>query len=81
MALLNVKIEESWKEVLKEEFTKPYFKGIVEHIKIEKAQSKTIFPPGSLIFHAFEATPFNQVNRNKKYSHNNQCGCRHPLIA
>jgi uracil-DNA glycosylase len=56
-----VKIEESWKKVLKEEFTKPYFKGIVEHIKIEKAQSKTIFPPGSLIFHAFEATPFNQV--------------------
>lgn len=58
---MDVKIEASWKEVLKDEFKKPYFKQITEHLKTEKAQSKTIFPAGSNIFHAFEATPFEQV--------------------
>ncbi len=58
---MNVKIEGSWKEVLKDEFKKPYFKQIAEHLKTEKDQGKTIYPPGSLIFHAFEATPFNNV--------------------
>jgi uracil-DNA glycosylase len=58
---MNVKIEGSWKEVLKDEFKKPYFKQIAEHLKTEKDQGKTIYPPGSWIFHAFEATPFKQV--------------------
>ncbi len=58
---MNVKIEESWKEILKDEFKKPYFKQITEHLKTEKEQGKVIYPPGSLIFHAFEATPFNKV--------------------
>lgn len=58
---MDVKIEASWKEVLKDEFKKPYFKEITEHLKTEKAQGKTIFPAGSNIFHAFEATPFEQV--------------------
>lgn len=58
---MNVKMEASWKEVLKDEFTKPYFKQITEHLKTEKEQGKTIYPPGSLIFHAFEATPFDKV--------------------
>jgi uracil-DNA glycosylase len=58
---MDVKIEKSWKIILKEEFLKPYFHDIVNHIKTEKEQGKTIYPPGSLIFHAFEATPFDQV--------------------
>jgi uracil-DNA glycosylase len=58
---MNVKMEESWKEVMEEEFKKPYFKGIVDHLKTEKEQGKTIYPPGPLIFHAFEATPFKEV--------------------
>lgn len=58
---MNVKIEASWKEVLEDEFKKPYFKQITEHIKTEKAQGKTIYPPGSLLFNAFEKTPFDQV--------------------
>ncbi|ANE49157.1 uracil-DNA glycosylase [Flavisolibacter tropicus] len=58
---MAVKIEESWKEELKDEFKKPYFKQIVEHIKTEKEQGKTIYPPGSLIFHAFDATPIDHV--------------------
>lgn len=58
---MNVKIEESWKEVLHDEFSKPYFKQIAEHLKTEKEQGKTIYPPGPLIFNAFAQTPFRQV--------------------
>src|SRR5688572_17134053 len=58
---MDVKIEPSWKAVLKEEFAQPYFQQIVNHIKIEKAQGKIIYPPGSQIFNAFNTTPFNRV--------------------
>lgn len=58
---MNVKIEESWKKVLHQEFDKPYFKNITDHLKTEKAQGKVIYPPGSLIFNAFSQTPFDQV--------------------
>jgi uracil-DNA glycosylase len=56
---MDVKIEESWKKVLKSEFSKPNFQQAVTFIKVEKAQGKTIFPPGSLIFNAFDKTPFD----------------------
>jgi uracil-DNA glycosylase len=58
---MDVKIEASWKEILKDEFKKPYFLQISEHLKTEKKQGKTIYPPGPLIFNAFEKTPFDQV--------------------
>lgn len=58
---MDVKIEESWKHELKSEFTKPYFEQITAFLKIEKAQDKIIYPPGSLIFNAFEKTPFPKV--------------------
>lgn len=58
---MNVKIEASWKEALANEFKKPYFKQITEHLKTEKEQGKTIYPPGPLIFNAFEQTPFDEV--------------------
>ncbi len=58
---MDVKIESSWKEVLKNEFNKPYFEQIALHLKTEKAQGKTIYPPGSLIFNAFNTTPFDKV--------------------
>ncbi|MDQ6756783.1 MAG: uracil-DNA glycosylase [Bacteroidota bacterium] len=58
---MDVKIEESWKEILKDEFTKDYFLQIAFFIKTEKAAGKIIYPPGSLIFNAFEKTPFNKV--------------------
>lgn len=58
---MDVRIESSWKEVLTSEFKKPYFKQIAEHLKTEKSQGKIIYPPGSQIFHAFDATPFNEV--------------------
>jgi len=58
---MDVKIEPSWKEVLHKEFSKPYFEQIAAFLKIEKAQGKIIYPPGSLIFNAFDKTPFNKV--------------------
>lgn len=58
---MDVKIEASWKALLQDEFKKPYFKQIVEHLKTEKSQGKTIYPSGSNIFHAFDATPFDNV--------------------
>jgi uracil-DNA glycosylase len=58
---MDVKIEESWKEILKPEFDKPYFENIVLHVKTEKLQGKIIYPPGKLIFNAFEKTPFDKV--------------------
>jgi uracil-DNA glycosylase len=58
---MDVQIEESWKEVLKQEFPKSYFQQIATFIKSEKALGKSIYPPGSLIFNAFYKTPFDKV--------------------
>jgi uracil-DNA glycosylase len=58
---MDVKLEPEWKEVLKEEFKKNYFEHIVTFIKAEKAAGKIIYPPGSLIFNAFDKTPFSKV--------------------
>ncbi len=58
---MDVKIEESWKEILKEEFEKSYFGEIVTFIKAEKATGKIIYPPANLFFNAFEKTPFSKV--------------------
>jgi uracil-DNA glycosylase len=58
---MDVKIEESWKKILKDEFTKDYFLQIVTFIKTEKSAGKIIYPPGSLMFNAFYKTPFHNV--------------------
>ena len=58
---MDVKIEASWKEALEDEFKKDYFKQIREHLKTERAQGKTIYPAGSLIFNAFHKTPLTKV--------------------
>src|SRR5438552_9750700 len=58
---MDVRIEESWKKILHTEFSKSYFENIVAFLKTEKVQGKIIYPPGSLIFNAFEKTPFNKL--------------------
>ena len=58
---MNVKIEQSWKEALAEEFSKPYFESLVNFLREEKAAGKKIFPPGSQIFRAFDLTPVKNV--------------------
>lgn len=57
---MDVKIEDSWKSVLKDEFEKAYFKNLTDFVKSEYS-SHTIFPPGRQIFSAFEHTPFDRV--------------------
>ncbi len=58
---MDVKIEDSWKEVLRSEFSQPYFLQIVTFLKTERATGKVIYPPGSVIFNAFWQTPFDNV--------------------
>lgn len=57
---VNPQIEASWKEVLKEEFEKPYFSELKEFLVDEKSKY-TVYPPGGLIFNAFRLAPFEQV--------------------
>lgn len=57
---MEVKIEESWKNVLKNEFDKDYFKRLVSFVHSEYSCVK-VFPPGKEIFAAFDATPFDKV--------------------
>ncbi|MGZ5218626.1 MAG: uracil-DNA glycosylase [Chitinophagaceae bacterium] len=58
---MEVKIEDSWKVILHDEFDKPYFQHIPLHLKTEKSQGKTIYPPGGFIFNAFNTTPFDKI--------------------
>ena len=58
---MDVKIESSWKERLQTEFEKPYFSNVVGFVKQEIAEGKTVYPPGSFIFNAFDKTPFDNV--------------------
>ncbi len=58
---MDVKIHESWKDILKEEFDKPYFRELVDFLHKEKKGQKVIYPPGPKIFRAFDLTPFDKV--------------------
>jgi uracil-DNA glycosylase len=58
---MDVKIEASWKKMLALLFEKPYFSQITAHLKTERALNRTIYPKGSLIFNAFNQTPFEEV--------------------
>lgn len=58
---MEVRIEESWKRALQDEFAKPYFASLVEFLHREKAGGTRIFPPGGEIFKAFELTPLDKV--------------------
>jgi uracil-DNA glycosylase len=57
----QVQIEESWKSVLSTEFQQPYFQEIKQFLVSEKQNGKLIYPPGPLIFNAFNKTPFDRV--------------------
>lgn len=57
---MNVQMEASWKEVLKAEFEKAYFKELTDFVKAEYAE-QTVYPHPKHIFRAFELTPFNEV--------------------
>ena len=56
----DVRIHESWRKNLANEFEQPYFAQLRQFIHQEYAE-KTIYPPAPLIFRAFDACPFDQV--------------------
>lgn len=58
---MDVTIEQSWKEVLKDEFEKEYFRNLTSVIKGEKSSGIIIYPRGKDIFNAFNLTPFHKV--------------------
>lgn len=57
----KVNIEASWQEALDNEFKQPYFQSLATFLRKEKKAGKRIYPPGSMIFNAFNTTPFTQV--------------------
>ena len=60
LTCMEVKIEQSWKERLGDEFQKEYFLKLTDFVKNEY-QTNTVYPPGSLIFNAFNLCPFDKV--------------------
>lgn len=57
---MDVKIEESWKIRLKNEFGKPYFENLINFVK-DAYRSTVCYPPGGLIFNAFDKCPFDKT--------------------
>lgn len=57
---MNIKIEPSWRDALKDEFEKPYFKELADFVRGEYLSAK-VFPPPKFIFNAFELCPFDRV--------------------
>jgi uracil-DNA glycosylase len=58
---MDVTIDSSWKEILKDEFEKDYFIKLADTLREEKESGIKIYPKGSNIFNAFNSTPFNKV--------------------
>ena len=61
MSSVNPQIEESWKSQLIGQFQAPYFAELKSFLQQEKEGGKIIYPPGKLIFSAFNHTPFPNV--------------------
>lgn len=57
---LEVRIDPSWKERLQTEFDKPYFRSLTDFVREEYSRG-TVYPPGKLIFNAFDLCPFDKV--------------------
>ncbi|MCZ4410150.1 uracil-DNA glycosylase [Cryomorphaceae bacterium 1068] len=56
----EIRLHPSWKAVLSDEFTEPYFQSLISFVKQEYASTK-VYPPGQLIFSALDHTPFQDV--------------------
>jgi uracil-DNA glycosylase len=57
---MDVKISESWKNLLQEEFNKPYFEELTRFVKSEYSAGQ-VFPAGRNIFRAFDKCPFDKL--------------------
>ena len=58
---MDVKIEPSWKDALKDEFEKDYFIKLTEFVRSEYLSGKTIYPEAKNIFNAFNLCPLSNV--------------------
>ncbi|HNY25135.1 MAG TPA: uracil-DNA glycosylase [Alphaproteobacteria bacterium] len=58
---MNVKIEESWKQVLGAEFDKDYFIKLTDFVRSEYLSGKTVYPAPANVFNAFNLCPFDKV--------------------
>ena len=58
---MNVRMEDSWKAALRDEFDKPYFMSLVQELHRQKKEGITIYPPGNCIFRAFDLCPLDKV--------------------
>ncbi|CAN5164872.1 uracil-DNA glycosylase [soil metagenome] len=61
MPSLNRSLDPTWLQMLEAEFNHPYFKQIEQFLSAEKASGQTVYPPETLIFNAFNLTPFEKV--------------------
>ena len=57
----TIKLHESWREALADQFAAPYMQGLKAFLEAEKAAGKRIFPKGSDYFRALDLTPLDQV--------------------
>ena len=57
---MQVRMEDSWKQVLQPEFDKPYFELLTAFVR-QQYQTRTCFPPARYIFRAFDVCPFDRV--------------------
>ena len=57
---MEVRLEQSWKELLKDEFDKPYFADLAKFVKEEYKNCK-VFPPPKFIFNALDSVPVDKV--------------------
>lgn len=57
---MNVRIVESWRNILAEQWEMPYFKTLTDFVRTQYATT-TVYPPASKIFAAFDACPFDKV--------------------
>jgi uracil-DNA glycosylase len=56
----NVNIDESWKKLLNDEFSSPYFSSLKEFL-VEEKKYHVVYPPGKFIFNAYDSTPVDKV--------------------
>ena len=67
-----IQMEESWRIALQDEFEKPYFLALRSFLKQEKQAGKVIYPPGNLIFNAFNSCSFQDTKVVKNIGEINQ---------
>jgi uracil-DNA glycosylase len=57
----RIRLEDGWKQALREEFDKPYMQALGDFLRAQKAAGKLVYPPGPLIFNALNSTPLAQT--------------------